>query len=488
MSWKFDKLLLDENPDAILATTLEGEILFWNKGAESVFGFTSSETVGRFLSETIVPSDKLHEEETILQKTLQTPVSNYESFRRKKDGSLVYVNISSKAIRDPNGAFQFILQSTKDVTDRKVQRDSGLLQAKFGEFIESTPDAIVMSDVTGHIVLVNTQAERVFGYGPGELLGSLVEALIPQRYAATHVGHRAAYLEQPRRRAMGAGLELYGLRKNGQEFPVEISLSPLKTDEGTFVMSAIRDITDRKRFERELQAKNAQLAAANEELESFSYSISHDLRAPVRAMGGFAHILSKRLGDELPAESKHALDRIRDNAARMSQLIDGLLSFSSLSKQPLVKKTLSVEPIVRTVLEELRGEFANRRVNVEIGELPMCEADSTLLQQVYTNLLSNAIKYTRDRDPAIIKIGSRWEDGRFIYFVKDNGTGFDMQYAGKLFGVFQRLHSQQEFEGTGVGLAIVQRIIHRHGGGVWAEAQENRGAAFYFTLNDSVKA
>jgi PAS domain S-box-containing protein len=363
-----------------------------------------------------------------------------------------------------------------------TSRTSSLLRARFGDLLESTPDAMVMVDAAGRIVLTNRQAERLFGWGRFELLGRPVEDLIPTRFRTAHVKHRGGYFSQPRTRAMGAGLELYGLRKDGAEFPVEVSLSPLRTEEGPMAMSAIRDISERKRFERALQEKNAELESANRELEAFSYSISHDLRAPVRAMAGFARILDRHFSDGWAPEARQALDRIRENALRMGELIDGLLAFSRLSRQPLSKSTVVPAALVNAVLDDLRAEQSGRQVELQIGEMPACEADATLLKQVYANLLSNALKYTRGREPAVIEVGWRKEGDAGVYFVRDNGAGFDMRYSSKLFGVFQRLHSIEEFEGAGVGLAIVHRIVHRHGGRIWVEAQVNDGATFHFTL------
>ncbi len=233
---------------------------------------------------------------------------------------------------------------------------------------------------------------------------------------------------------------------------------------------------------QKLQAANRQLETANLELESFSYSVSHDLRAPLRAVNGFAGIVLEDYGPQLPEQGRQYLERIRKGGARMGELIDDLLEFSRLSRQSLRPGTVDHLRQVQTTLEELKTQHEGRQIQFQIGGLPPCPGDSALIRQVWANLLSNAIKYSRQRHPAIIEIGCHRENGENVYFVRDNGTGFDMQYAHKLFGVFQRLHRADEFEGTGVGLAIVQRIVHRHGGRVWADAKENEGATFRFTL------
>jgi signal transduction histidine kinase len=231
-----------------------------------------------------------------------------------------------------------------------------------------------------------------------------------------------------------------------------------------------------------------QLEAANHELDAFSYSISHDLRAPLRAVDGFSRIVLEEHAPQLPAEAARYLQLVRTNTQHMGELIDDLLNFSRLGRQPLKKQPLVPTSLVNQVLDELHDQQAGRQVEIVVADLPQCQADPALLKQVYVNLLTNALKFTRKRDVARIEVGCQPTDGETTYFVKDNGAGFNMQYADKLFGVFQRLHRNDEYEGTGVGLAIVQRVVQRHGGRIWVEAEVDKGAAFYFTLAEVFQA
>ena len=239
-------------------------------------------------------------------------------------------------------------------------------------------------------------------------------------------------------------------------------------------------------MEARVAQRTAELEAANKELEAFSYSVSHDLRAPLRAINGFAGIVLEDFAAQLPEEARHYLERVRQGGRRMGELIDDLLAFARLSRQPLNRRPVDTTRLVQEVLAEVIPNGSGRQIETRVGELPVCQADRVLLKQVWINLLSNAIKYSRGRTPPVVEIGCDQDQGETVYFVRDNGVGFDMQYANKLFGVFQRLHRAEDFEGTGVGLAIVQRVIHRHGGRVWAAAEPGRGATFYFTLAEKV--
>ncbi len=239
---------------------------------------------------------------------------------------------------------------------------------------------------------------------------------------------------------------------------------------------------DLKQLNARLKSANKDLEAANKELEAFSYSVSHDLRAPLRAIDGFSDIVIQRFASQMPSEAQRLLNVVSTSSKRMGQLIDDLLGFSHLGRQPLSQQPVKISDLVHDIVDELRKEQSDRHVEVGVGNLPDCVGDPPLIRQALVNLLSNAFKYTRKKEKPTIEVNHRQSEGKTVYFVRDNGAGFDMEYAGKLFGVFQRLHSSDQYEGTGVGLSIVQRIIQRHGGRIWAEAEVNKGATFYFTL------
>lgn len=270
-----------------------------------------------------------------------------------------------------------------------------------------------------------------------------------------------------------------------------VDVRVLPQDDGIAIFYT--DITKYKEAEEEVRSFNQkleamvavrtrELEAANKELESFSYSVSHDLRAPLRSIHGYMNIFAEEYTGKLDDEANRLIHIIQDNARRMGQLIDDLLSFSRLGRKELMKGTISMEDMVDGIWEELLRDQNGRDIDFTRASLPPAFVDSVTMRHVWTNLLSNALKYTGRKPKAIIEVGAREEGDKIVYFVRDNGSGFDMRYYEKLFGVFQRLHSQEEFEGTGVGLAIVHRILHRHGGSIWADARPEEGATFYFAL------
>jgi light-regulated signal transduction histidine kinase (bacteriophytochrome) len=263
---------------------------------------------------------------------------------------------------------------------------------------------------------------------------------------------------------------------------------PRFAPDGTFqgYIGSCLDITERKQMQAELedrvQARTAELAETNRELEAFTYSVSHDLRSPLRHINAYAQILQEEFARELPEEAIRYIFRIRDGAKNMGTLVDDLLNLARVGRQELAREAVDINPIIQSIATDLTNDNPGRVIEWRIAQLTPTECDLGLIRQVFTNLLSNAVKYTRPRPVAVIEVGEFMKDNERAIFVKDNGVGFNQKYAAKLFGVFQRLHRAEEFEGTGVGLAIVERIIRKHSGRIWAEAELDKGAAFYFTL------
>jgi PAS domain S-box-containing protein len=596
--------LLESAPDAMVIVNNQGRILLVNAQTEKLFQYTRGELVGQWV-EMLIPERFRKRHPGYRTSFFGDPKARsmgtgLELFGLRKDGQEFPIEISLSPLETEEGTL--VSSAIRDITERKRA------EQQFRGLLESAPDATVIVNQRGQIVLVNSQTERLFDYSRGDLMGQSVEILVPERFRNAHPGHRTRYFGDPKVRSMGSNLELYGRRRDGSEFPVEISLSPLETEGGVLVSSTIRDVTERRKAEEQRfqlaaivdssddaiigktldgiiltwnrgaerlfgyaaveaigqaitlllppgkigeepeiivriqrgervqsfetvrrrkdgrdvdvsvtisaihdsrgnvigasklardisERKRAEEAlarakeaaeAASRELESFSYSVAHDLRAPLRGIDGFSQVLLEDYADKLDQEGQRYLGRVRESAQHMAQLIESLLSLARVTRDDVRREDVDLSALARQIAERLKASQPERHVDVMIGEGFSVEGDARLLGLVLENLFSNAWKFTRNQPAARIELGCQRDGREDVFFVRDNGAGFDMTFAAKLFGVFQRLHTTSEFEGTGIGLATVQRIVTRHAGRIWAEAKVGHGATFFFTFGRGI--
>ena len=488
---QFRQLVEQVKDYAIFLLDPQGDVASWNAGAEHLKGYRAAEIIGKHFSTFYTPEDvQAGVPESELEGARSMGSLEAEGWRLRKDGSRFWASVTITTLYDEAGEIAGFGKVTRDVTERRSAEEA-LQKSRtlFERLFENAPDAVVLVDNHGRIRKVNQQAELLFGYLREEMVGQRVECLMPERFQKGHLRHLRSYFKDPRVRKMGTGLELYGLSRDGREIPLDIMLNPMETGAGTWSFAVIRDITQQKQdlaqireLNRALRMKIQQLTASNREQEDFSYTISHDLRAPLRHISGFVDLLNARDLGALDARSRHYLKVITEASLKMGNLIDDLLSFSRIGRLKLTKSRVDCNELVRDAIQGAGDAVRGREIEWEIAPLPVVLGDPALLRQVLDNLIANAVKFTRHRARAKIEIGALNRPGETLFFVRDNGVGFDARYVHKLFGLFQRLHTAEEFDGTGVGLASVQRIIARHGGRVWAEGQLEVGATIWFSL------
>ena len=494
--------VVESSDDAIISKDLRGIITAWNRGAEKLFGYSPTEIVGRPML--LLPPDRAAEEADILRRVARgESVDHFETVRVRKDGALIHVSATFSPIRDNHGVIVGASKIARDITECKDTEESlkrslatsekALKELADQKFALDQHAIVAVTDVHGTITYVNDKFCAISQYSTDELIG--------QNHRILNSGHHPKEFFQQMYHAIANGKVWHGEIKNraqdGSFYWVDTTIVPtVSTDGKPQQYVAIRaDISERKLVEEQVAKLNedlekrvaertAELEAANKELESFSYSVSHDLRAPLRHIGGFSKMLVEEYGSTLDPGAQHYLDRIQAGTQKMGQLVDELLNLARVGRHALQRQLTDLNALVADVISILEPDAAGRQVSWEIADLPAIECDAVLTKQIFQNLLANALKFTRTRAPAVITIDCRQdaEEGPPVFTIRDNGVGFSMKYQDKLFGVFQRLHRPEDFEGTGIGLATVQRIVQKHGGRVWAEGETEKGAAFHFTL------
>ncbi len=511
--------VVDSSDDAIISKDLSGTITSWNRGAEMVFGYSASEAIGKPML-MLIPPERVDEESHILGCIRRGEgVDHFETVRVRKDGRTIDISATISPIKDSSGAIVGASKIARDITERKqtearlkgqteelsrqaeeLMRSQRALETQtlmLQSVLDSMAEGLVAADETGKFILWNPAATRIVGLGatnvpPGEW----------NKHYGVYLPDTITPLpndQNPLLRAIHGEVSTAEIFLRNPELEegvwIEISGGPLKGKDGATRggVVAFRDVTKRKTYEQEIRKLNeeleervaqrtAQLAAANHELEAFTYSVSHDLRAPLRHIGGFSKILIEDFGAAMDPEARQHLERIADGVRRMGLLVDELLNLARVGRHALHLQLTELNSVIEDVVSLLQPETQGRAVSWKIAQLPSAECDPILIKQVFQNLIANALKFTRTRAQALIEISCREKDGQMVIAVRDNGVGFNMKFSDKLFGVFQRLHRAEDFEGTGIGLATVHRIVHKHGGRVWAEAELDKGATFYFTL------
>ena len=483
--------LLEAAPDAMVVVNPAGEIVLLNVQAEKQFGYQRDELIGQKVKN-IIPegfAERLIADGTrsAAEALAQQIGTGIELIARRKDKTEFPIEIMLSPLESSEGTL--VTAAIRDISVRRAaEKHLGQMESRYRGLLEAAPDAMVVVNQRGEIVLLNVQAEKKFGYHRDELVGQKVKNIIPEGFAERLVADALRSVEDALAQQIGTGIELTGRRKDGTEFPIELMLSPLESAEGILVTAAVRDITVRRQADANLLSKVEELKRSNEELGQFAYIASHDLQEPLRMVASYTQLLSRRYKGKLDSDADEFIAFAVDGASRMQRLIQDLLAYSRVGTKGRDLLEISSEEALLSALINLRAGIQECGAQVTHDSLPIVLADEMQLVQLFQNLVGNAIKYQSKGVPKVhisaVKNGGK----KWTFSVKDNGLGIEPQYFEKIFGMFQRLHKREEFAGTGIGLAICKKIVERHGGSISVESQPGQGATFRFALAESEKS
>jgi PAS domain S-box-containing protein len=480
--------IVAHSENAIISKDLSGNITSWNAGAEHLFGYNQTEAIGQHIS-LIIPPERAGDEAYLDYIRLSNRIERFETLRMHKDGQRIEVSFVESAIRDEKGEVIGVSKIISDIGGLKRAEE------KFQLVVESAPNAIVMINRAGEITLVNQRTEQWFGYTREELLGKPVEILLPEQFRNIHVGHRSGFFTKPvavgaSERAMGAGRELYARRKDGSEFPIEVGLNPLETEEGPMVLSAIVDVTERKKMEENVREFNrilesqvsertAQLRNANKELEEFAYAASHDLKAPLRVIDNCSRWIEEDLQEHLAGDTRENMNLMRGRIKRMEKLLDDLLDYARIGRTTDARyaETIAGDKLMNNILELLAPVGFTLKVSPSFAHI---QVRTMPLQQILMNLIGNAIKH-HDKKAGCIEVTVEDLGSHYAFAVKDDGPGIPVRFHEQIFQMFQTLRPRDQVEGSGMGLAMVRKHVVLYGGKIQVESLEGQGSIFRFT-------
>ena len=475
------QLIVESSPNAIVLVNKEGKMAYINSQTEKLFGYSRNELIGNSV-EKLIPERYCKHHSGFIEMFFMTPTvrsmgAGRELFAIRKDNTEFPIEIGLNPVVTVDGTL--VLASIIDISERKKAEE------RFRLVVESAPNAMLLVNNEGSITLVNNQTEKLFGYDRNELIGSRLEKLIPERFRSVHPGHRSLFFQKPQTRSMGAGRDLFGLRKDGTEVQVEIGLNPIETIDGHMVLASIIDITERKIQENYIK-KQVELEIKNKELEQFAYIASHDLQAPLRTVSNYMKVFEEDYLPALDDNARNYLDRVNKATERMSVLIRALLDFSRLGRD-IRLNTVDCKKIVNDVIADIETIINSSEATIEVGEMPSINVYEVEMRQLFQNLISNSIKFRRKEENPVIKINAKNINNKWRFSISDNGIGIANVHFERIFFIFQRLNLEEQFEGYGIGLANCKKIVELHKGEIWVESELGKGTTFYFTISNLSK-